>query len=51
VTALRVAAIAAAMAIAFSQASGCASIATYEASHPYYRFPVRGCGGCGGTGG
>ncbi len=31
--------------------TGCASIATYRAHHPPYRFPVSGCGGCGGTGG
>jgi hypothetical protein len=41
----------AAMALVFGPISGCASIAAYEAQHPYYRFPVSGCGGCGGTGG
>ncbi|MGO9999801.1 MAG: hypothetical protein ACLPKW_18930 [Acetobacteraceae bacterium] len=43
--------VAAAMAFAFGPISGCASIAAYEANHPYYRFPVSGCGGCGGAGG
>jgi hypothetical protein len=36
--------------LGFSQVSGCASIAAYEASHPCYRFPGGGGGG-GGTGG
>jgi hypothetical protein len=40
-----------AMALACGPISGCTSIATYEVSHPYYRFPVSGCGGCGGAGG
>jgi hypothetical protein len=44
----RAAIVAATLVLGFSQASGCASIAAYEASHPYYRF--RGGGG-GGTGG
>jgi hypothetical protein len=37
---------AAAMALALGHLSGCASIAAYQASHPYYRFP----GGGGGSG-
>jgi hypothetical protein len=40
-----------AMALAFGPISGCTSIGAYETSHPYYRFPVSGCGGCGGAGG
>ena len=44
VTGLRIAAVAA-MALAFTQILGCASITAYEASHPYYRFPARGGGG------
>ncbi|MEJ0020000.1 MAG: hypothetical protein WDN25_26325 [Acetobacteraceae bacterium] len=32
-------------------ASGCSSIAAYEASHPPYKFPVSGCCGGGGNGG
>jgi hypothetical protein len=47
-TALRVAAVAAALAIGVS---GCTSITAYEASPPYYRFPIRGGGGGGGNGG
>jgi hypothetical protein len=43
----RAAIVVATLVLGFSQVSGCASIATYEASHPYYRFPGRG----GGTGG
>ena len=43
--------VAVAMALACGPISGCTSIAAYEASHPYYRFPVSGCGGCGGCGG
>jgi hypothetical protein len=39
-----------AVAIATGFVAGCASIAAYQASHPYYRFPGRGGGG-GGTGG
>jgi len=37
---------AAAMALSLGHLSGCASIAAYQASHPYYRFP----GGGGGSG-
>ena len=40
----------AAMILALSQVSGCTSIAAYQASHPYYRFPSGGGGG-GGNGG
>jgi hypothetical protein len=46
----RVLFIVAAITITFGPLSGCASIAAYEASHPYYRFPVTGCGGCGAGG-
>ena len=38
----------AAMAFALGHISGCASIAAYQASHPYYKFPGGGAGG-GGT--
>lgn len=31
--------VAVAMALACGPISGCTSIAAYEASHPYYRFP------------
>jgi hypothetical protein len=31
--------------------SGCASLATYEAHHPYYRFPATGFGVGGGPNG
>ena len=40
--------VAVAMALACGPISGCTSITAYEASHPYYRFPVSGC--CGGAG-
>jgi hypothetical protein len=46
----RAAIVVATLVLGFSQVSGCASIAAYEASHPYYRFPGGGGGG-GGTGG
>jgi hypothetical protein len=36
----------AATAVALVNVPGCASIASYQASHPYYRFP----GGNGGGG-
>jgi hypothetical protein len=36
--------------LALGPVSGCASIAAYNATHPYYRFPGGGGGG-GGTGG
>jgi hypothetical protein len=36
-----------AAAIALVHVSGCASIAAYQASHPYYRFPASGYGGGG----
>ena len=35
----------AAMAFALSHVVGCASIAAYQASHPYYKFPGSGAGG------
>jgi hypothetical protein len=35
----------AAMAVALGHVLGCASIAAYQASHPYYRFPGSGAGG------
>ena len=35
----------AAMAFTLGHVSGCASIAAYQASHPYYKFPVSGVGG------
>jgi hypothetical protein len=41
----------AAMALVLGSVPGCASIATYETSHPYYQFPSRGGGGGGGNGG
>jgi hypothetical protein len=50
-TALRVAVVVAALALGCSQDSGCTSVTDYEATHPYYRFPVRGGGGGGGAGG
>jgi hypothetical protein len=40
----------AAIALALSHVPGCAPIAGYQASHPYYRFPGGGGGG-GGNGG
>jgi hypothetical protein len=40
----------AAMALALGHVAGCASIAGYQASHPYYKFPGGGGGG-GGNGG
>jgi hypothetical protein len=40
-----------AMALALNLVSGCASIAGYQANHPYYTFPGRGGGGGGGNGG
>jgi hypothetical protein len=40
----------AAMALALGYVSGCASIAAYQANHPYYKFPGGGGGG-GGNGG
>lgn len=47
---LKILLVVAAMALALGQVLGCASIAAYQASHPYQRFPGRGGGG-GGTGG
>jgi hypothetical protein len=37
-----------AVALALSLVSGCASIADYQANHPYYAFPGRGGGGGNG---
>jgi len=42
---MRILFVVAAMAFALSQISGCASIAAYQASHPYYKFPGSGAGG------
>jgi hypothetical protein len=38
------------VALALGYVSGCASIAAYQANHPYYKFPGGGGGG-GGNGG
>ena len=38
----------AAMTLVLGYVSGCASIAAYQASHPYYRFPGGGRGYSGG---
>jgi hypothetical protein len=35
----------ASMAFALGHVSGCTSIAAYQASHPYYKFPGSGAGG------
>ena len=43
--------VAVAMALACGPISGCTSIAAYEASHPYYRFPSAAVAACGGAGG
>jgi hypothetical protein len=48
---LKILFVVAAMTLALGQVLGCASIAAYHASHPYYRFPGGGGGGGGGTGG
>ena len=42
---MRILFVVAAMAFTLSQISGCASIAAYQASHPYYKFPGSGAGG------
>jgi hypothetical protein len=33
------------MVFALGHVFGCASIAAYQASHPYYKFPGSGAGG------
>jgi uncharacterized protein YceK len=42
---MKITLVVAAMALAICHVSGCASVAAYEASHPYYKFPGRGAGG------
>jgi hypothetical protein len=46
---MKIAVVVAAQVLAIGHVSGCASIAAYEASHPYYKFPGGGGGG-GGNG-
>jgi len=42
---MKIAFVVAAMAFALGQVPGCASIAAYQANHPYYKFPGGGGGG------
>jgi len=42
---MKIAFVVVAIAVAIGHVSGCASIAAYEASHPYYKFPGGGGGG------
>lgn len=42
---MKIAFVVVAMAFALGHVSGCASIAAYQASHPYYKFPGGGGGG------
>ena len=42
---MKIAFVVAAIVVALGQVSGCASIAAYQASHPYYKFPGGGGGG------